>query len=292
MGYINWLEIGKSFMYIALELTVLFVAISFLINLVQGIIPYEKMERWMEKSHPLISALLALAFAFITPFCSCSTIPVVVNLLNKKVRFGIVMIFLFSSPVLDPTIITLMTAILGVKVAVIYTVVTSILSIMIGFLLEKLGFANQVRHVMMTGYNQDSKRFNFKAALAETIQLMKTVYPYLLIGAGIGSIIHGAVPTDWISTYMGGDKWWLVPVAAIIGIPLYIRLSTMIPISQIMVAKGMALGPVMALMISSAGASLPELTLLNSIFKKKLVAAFVASVFMMSTISGFLFYIV
>jgi uncharacterized protein len=292
MWDINWFEIGKSFLYIALELTILFVGISLLINIIQGFIPYEKMESWMEKSHPLVSALLALAFAFITPFCSCSTIPVVVNLLNKKLRFGIVMIFLFSSPVLDPTIITLMTAILGVKVAVIYTVVTSILSIIIGFTLEKLGFANQVRQVIMTGYNQDSKLFNLKAAMTETLQLMKTVYPYLLIGAGIGSIIHGAVPTDWISTYMGGDKWWLVPIAAIIGIPLYIRLSTMIPISQIMVAKGMALGPVMALMISSAGASLPELTLLNSIFKKKLVAAFVVSVFMMSTISGFLFYIV
>ncbi|WML43094.1 permease [Neobacillus sp. PS3-40] len=292
MWVVNWIEVGKSFLSIALELTVLFIGISFLINLIQGFIPYEKMEKWMENSHPLVSALIALAFAFITPFCSCSTIPVVVNLLNKKVRFGIVMIFLFSSPVLDPTIITLMVAILGVKVAAIYTIITSILSVIIGFTLEKIGFANQVRNVVMKGYDDTQKRFNLKGALTETIQLMKTVYPYLIIGAGIGSIIHGAVPTTWISTYMGGDKWWLVPIAAIIGIPLYIRLSTMIPISQIMLAKGMALGPVMALMISSAGASLPELTLLNSIFKKKLVAAFVGSVFLMSTISGFLFYVV
>lgn len=121
---------------------------------------------------------------------------------------------------------------------------------------------------------------------------MKTVYPYLLLGAGIGTIIHGTVPAEWISTYMGGDKWWLVPLAAIIGIPLYIRLSTMIPISQMLIAKGMALGPVMALMISSAGASLPEITLLHSIFQKKLVFAFVGSVMTMATLSGFLFYII
>lgn len=287
-----WMEILKSFLYIALELTVLFVAISFIISLIQGVIPYDKMERWMESSHPLVSAFVALAFAFVTPFCSCSTIPVVVNLLNKKVRFGIVMIFLFASPVLDPTILTLMTAILGAKVAAAYTIVTSILSVVIGFALEKLGFENQVKQVIMKGYEQEEKKFNLKLAIRETLDLMKTVYPFLLIGAAIGAIIHGAVPTDWITTYMGGDKWWLVPIAAIIGIPLYIRLSTMIPISQIMIAKGMALGPVMALMISSAGASLPELTLLNSIFKKKLVAAFVGSVFLMSTISGFLFYII
>lgn len=287
-----WSEVFHSFLSIALELTILFIGISFLINLLQGFIPYKKMEQLMEKSHPLVSALVALGFAFITPFCSCSTIPVVVNLLNKKVRFGIVMIFLFSSPVLDPTIITLMTAVLGVKVAVAYTVITSILSVIIGFTLEKFGFEKQIKNVVVKGYQDSDKKFQLRVALVETLQLMKSVYPYLLIGAFIGAFIHGAVPTDWISTFMGGDKWWLVPIAAIIGIPLYIRLSTMIPISQIMISKGMALGPVMALMISSAGASLPELTLLNSIFKKKLVFAFVGSVFTMSTISGFLFYII
>lgn len=256
-----WGNVFHSFLSIAVELTLLFIGISFIIHLLQGLIPYEKMEQLMEKSHPLVSALAALGFAFITPFCSCSTIPVVVNLLNKKVRFGIVMIFLFSSPVLDPTILTLMTAVLGVKVAAVYTILTSIFSIIIGFALEKFGFQEQLKKVIVTGYQESSKKVDLKAALLETLQLMKTVYPYLLIGAFIGAFIHGAIPTGWISTYMGGDKWWLVPIAAIIGIPLYIRLSTMIPISQIMIAKGMALGPVMALMISSAGASLPELTL-------------------------------
>lgn len=287
-----WSDVFRSFLSIALELTILFIGISFLINLLQGFIPYKKMERMMEKSHPLVSALVALGFAFITPFCSCSTIPVVVNLLNKKVRFGIVMIFLFSSPVLDPTIITLMAAVLGVKVAIAYTFITSILSVIIGFTLEKFGFEEQIKNVVVRGYEEPNKKFQLKAALVETLQLMKSVYPYLLMGAFIGAFIHGAVPTSWISTFMGGDNWWLVPIAAIIGIPLYIRLSTMIPISQIMIAKGMALGPVMALMISSAGASLPEITLLNSIFKKKLVFAFVGSVITMSTISGFLFYMI
>ncbi|RSK29434.1 permease [Bacillus sp. HMF5848] len=287
-----WLEIGKSFLFIAIELTLLFVGISFLISLLQGFIPYEKMEYLMENSHPLVSALVALAFAFATPFCSCSTIPVVVNLLNNKVRFRIVMIFLFASPVLDPTILTLMSVILGWKVALAYTLITAILSVAIGFVLEKLHFETQVKKVIMTGYQPETKKFDMKLAFVETWQLMKTVYPFLIIGAAIGAIIHGAVPTEWITTYLGGDNWWLVPIAAIIGIPLYIRLSTMIPISQIMIAKGMALGPVMALMISSAGASLPEVTLLQSIFKKKLVFAFIGSVILMSTLSGFLFYII
>lgn len=287
-----WMEMLQGFLSIALELTILFVAISFAISLLQGFIPYEKLEKYLSGKNTALGAGVALVFAFITPFCSCSTIPVVVNLLNKKVRFGIVMIFLFASPVLDPTIITLMGAMLGVKVAVAYTVITAVLSVIIGFTLERLGYEKQVKQVVMTGYQEPSKGFSIKAALVDTLSLMKSVYPYLIIGAAIGAVIHGAVPTEWITAYMGGNQWWMVPVAAIIGIPLYIRLSTMIPISQIMIAKGMALAPAMALMISSAGASLPELTLLNSIFKKRLVGAFVVSVFTMSTISGLLFYLI
>ncbi len=287
-----WKEIFTSFMYIALELTVLFVLITFLVSIIQSMVPFHKMEKWLNQGNTLLSALLAVVFAFITPFCSCSTIPMVVTLLRKKIPFGIVMVFLFASPVLDPTILTIMTALLGWKVALIYTLTTTVLSIIIGLSLGKLGFEKQLKNVLLKNYQPESKGIDLKRSVAETLTLMKTVYPFLLIGAAIGALIHGAVPTSFITQYLGGDNWWLVPIAAIIGIPLYIRLSTMIPISQMMIAKGMALGPVMALLISSAGASLPEVALLNSIFKKKLVAAFVVSVITMSTISGFLFYLI
>jgi uncharacterized protein len=280
-----------DFLFIALELTVLFIAVSFLVNLLQGMIPYEKLEKYLFRSNKFVGAAVAILLAFITPFCSCSTIPFFVGMLKKKMRFSFVMIFLFASPVLDPTILTLMGALLGWKVALLYIVITSIFSIIIGFTLEALGFEKAVKNVIVKGLNNTTKNINWKKAWEETISLIKTVYPYLILGAFIGSLIHGAIPTKWITTLFGGDEWWLIPISAIIGIPLYIRLSTMIPIAQIMVAKGMALGPVMAIMISSTGASLPEVTLLNSIFQKRLVAAFVISVFMMSTLSGTLFYL-
>ncbi|QHZ48448.1 permease [Bacillus sp. NSP9.1] len=284
------MDIIQSFLSISLELTILFVAISFLIHLIQGVIPYDKLNQYLKGKNVLAGSVMALVIAFVTPFCSCSTIPVVVNLLHKQIRFGIVMVFLFASPVLDPTIITLMAALLGMKVALAYTVMTSVLSMVIGLTLEKMGFAKSVKTVVVSGYKEKQTTFSLKAALQETLVLMKSVYPFLIIGAAIGSMIHGLVPTVWISSVFGGNQWWLVPIAAIIGIPLYIRLSAMIPLSHIFVLKGMAIAPVMALMISSAGASLPELTLLNSIFKKRLVIAFVISVISMSTISGFLFY--
>lgn len=287
-----WMETFKSFLSIALELTVLFVVISFVINLLQSYIPYEKVEKYLSGKNKVLAAVFALIFAFITPFCSCSTIPVVVNMLKKKMPFSIVMVFLFSSPVLDPTIITIMGVILGWKVTIIYTIITAVFSVIIGFALEAFGFEKSVKNVVMTGYKEESKKFDVRAALRETLELMKSVYPYLILGAAIGAIIHGLVPTNWIAGTFGSDNWWIVPIAAIVGIPLYIRLSSMIPISQVLIAKGMALGPVMALMISSAGASLPEVVLLKSIFKKELVITFVASVITMSTVSGFIFYLV
>jgi uncharacterized protein len=291
-GIKMWEETVKSFLSIALELTVLFILISFAISLLQGYIPYEKLEDKLSGKNKAIGAAAAILFAFITPFCSCSTIPVVVNMLKKNMSFGIVMIFLFASPVLDPTILTIMGVVLGWKVAIIYTVVTILFSIVIGFTLEALQFNKYVKNMMMSGYKESTQKFDIRLAINETLALMKSVYPYLLLGAAIGAIIHGLVPTEWISSYFGEDHWWLIPIAAIIGIPLYIRLSSMIPISQILILKGMALGPVMAMMISSAGASLPEVILLKSIFKKELVITFVLSVIIMSTISGFLFYLI
>lgn len=290
-----WLEVIKKFIGISVELSILFIGISFLINLVEQLIPYEKVEKFLFNKNPAVGAIAAVVFAFITPFCSCSTIPLVVTMLQKRMRFAIVMVFLFTSPVLDPTILTLMAAMLGWKVAVIYTMATSIFGVSIGFLLERLGFERYVKQVVISGYKEHSnasRKLNLRQPITETLKLVKTVYPFLIIGAAIGSVIQEAVPTEWISVYLGGNQWWLIPIAAIIGIPLYIRLSTMIPISQIMVAKGMALGPIMALVISSAGASLPELTLLKSIFKKELVGAFALSVFTMATLSGLIFYLI
>ncbi|MEK4910114.1 permease [Niallia sp. FSL R7-0648] len=287
-----WYEVLKNFAWLVIELTVLFVVVSFIVNLLQGLIRYNKVEMWMKEAPPIVSALIAVVFAFITPFCSCSTIPVVVNLLKSKIRFSTVMIFLFTSPVLDPTILTVMAVLMGWKVALTYTAITTILSVILGFVLEKWGFEKEVKNVIIKNASQAEKGFSLKNTVSEILTLMKTVYPFLLIGAGIGAVIGGIVPTEFVATYLGGEKWWLIPIAAIIGIPLYIRLSSMIPISQILIAKGMALGPVMAMMISSAGASLPELSLLNSIFKRKLVFAFILSVISMSTISGFLFYFI
>ncbi|MRG87129.1 permease [Salinibacillus xinjiangensis] len=283
----------KDFLAIAAELTFLFVAITILISFLQSLIPLEKVEKKIKSTNKLFASFLAVFFAFLTPFCSCSTIPIVVHLLKNKIPFGIVMVFLFASPVLDPTILTIMGVMLGWKVTILYTLLTSLLTIIIGLVIEALGFERYVKQVVMKNFaSKASESFSFHRAWREVLTLMRDVFPYLLIGAGIGAGIHNFVPTEWISEFLGDEKWWLVPVAAVIGIPLYIRLSSMIPISQILVMKGMALGSVMALLISSAGASLPEVVMLKSIFKKELVMTFLVSIFTMASTSGFIFYLI
>jgi uncharacterized membrane protein YraQ (UPF0718 family) len=185
-----------------------------------------------------------------------------------------------------------MGVILGWQVTFIYSIVTVVFSIVIGFSLKALRFEKCVKNVVMKGYTDQTHSFSIKHAFTETVDLIKSVYPNLLIGAAVGFIIHGLVPIEWIAITFGAESWWLIPIAAIIGVPLYIRLSSMIPISQILILKGMGLGPVMAMLISSAGASLPEVILLKSIFQKELVFTFVLSVITMSTISGFIFYLI
>ncbi|TFD99733.1 permease [Jeotgalibacillus salarius] len=285
-------QLLESFLWIALELTVLFVVISFVLSLLQSFIPYEKVEHYLRTRSKWKAGMFAIVFAFITPFCSCSTIPVVVNMLRNKVPFGLTMVFLFASPLLDPTILTVMGVILGWQTAAIYTVVTMVFSIVLGFTLERFGFEKYVKPVMVEGYESVQKKWDVKRALKETGDMMKSVFPFLMVGAAIGAGIHGLVPAEWIAANFGHRAWWLIPLAALLGIPLYIRLSSMIPISQVLLLKGMALGPIMALLISSAGASLPEVVLLKSIFNIQLVVVFILSVLTMASLSGFIFYFI
>ncbi|WP_455920234.1 permease [Priestia megaterium] len=286
---LEFLSLGKN-------LLVLFLGISFFISFIQAYVPFEKVERWMGSKNPFLGNLAGALLGFITPFCSCSTIPLLVTMLNRNVPFQTVMTYLFTSPLLDPWILGLMGYIYGVKVTAIYTVTTFIFSMIIGWYLDKKNYKDQVRNVVIKGAlpEQDERRrkdlvLNIKESIKETIDLIRSVLVYILIGAFVGAIIKEAVPTNLLTFISGQNQWWVIPAAAIIGVPLYIRLSTMLPIAQALLVNGFPIAPTMALLIGGAGASLPEIIMLKSIFRKKLVSAFVVSVFLMATVSGYLF---
>ncbi|PAB57219.1 permease [Anaeromicrobium sediminis] len=303
MSQANNLTVALGFFkHIAGELVVLFIAISFLVALLQRYISQETIKRILTKPHKGLQNIMGAALGAITPFCSCSTIPILVGLFKSGAPFGGTISFLITSPVLNPMIIILFMKFFGVKITIIYSVVTFVFAVLIGTLLEKLGMENQVKNVAIKGGHNEEITYDvlegtpmekhmevFKLSIRDTFSLFVKVLPFLFVGAGVGAFIYGFVPESFIVKVAGPDNLFAVPVSAIIGVPMYVRTETMIPIAKALNASGMSMGAIMALIIGGAGASIPEVTLLNTIFKKKMVIAFVVSVFSVATITGYIF---
>ncbi|MGV3001445.1 permease [Vibrio sp.] len=356
------------FVFLAAELIVLFLAISYLVGVLQAFLTPEKIQAILS-SRKGKGYFIAALLGSITPFCSCSTIPFLKGLLRARAGFGPMMVFLFASPLLNPVIIGLFFITFGWQVAVFYFAVAMTVSIASGYLLEKLGFERYIKPEAYQPHetsgcatntnNQQSSCSSVEASSktsccsqpepvtkveeasccskvetanieeasikpqpkvavasnsssccsannAETLpeakplsrwmriwlstwKDFKQVLPYLILGIAIGSFIYGFIPTEFIVEYAGANKWYAIPVAAVIGIPLYIRAEAVIPLSAALVKKGMALGSVMALIIGSAGASLTEVILLKSIFKNQMIAAFLTVILSMAIGAGLLY---
>ncbi|OPY56589.1 MAG: putative permease [Methanosaeta sp. PtaU1.Bin112] len=281
------------FLEIALELVVLFVGITFLVGLIQEYVPEETIKGALGGRHKILGSVLGAGFGALTPFCSCSTIPLLLGMLNAGVPFAAAMAFLFASPLLNPVIISLFIILMGWRVALLYFAITFLGSIVIGLLLDAIGFASQVKSVAAVRsrcncQQETDTRSRMQRSAEFAFGLFSQLVPYLLLGAGIGAFIHGFVPTEIISQFAGPDNPLAIPVAAVIGIPIYIRAETMIPIGLALIEKGMGVGAVLALIIGGAGASIPELTLLSAIFEKKLLSAFVLTILFIAVSAGYL----
>lgn len=237
-----------------------------------------------------------------TPFCSCSTIPVLVGLFKSGAPFCGAISFLLTSPILNPAIITLMLAFFGIKATVVYGLFTFLFAVVMGLILEAAGFEKEIKNVTVKGGHQDGVTWEklqgsfwqkqiqaFKYSITDAFGLFKGVVLFLILGAGIGAFIYEFVPTDLLANFAGASNLWAVPLAAVVGIPMYIRTETMIPIASILISKGVAPGVMIALILGGAGASIPEVSLLSSIFKKKMVIAFVLCIFAVAVITGYVF---
>ena len=293
MFWDNLAVAANFFVEIAVELIILFIGITYLVGLIQEYVPDETIKRALGGRHRILGSFLGAGFGALTPFCSCSTIPLLLGMLNAGVPFASAMAFLFASPLLNPVIVSLFILLMGWKITALYFAVTFLAAIVIGLMLDSLGFAAQVKSVAAVRgccdceQAEDAKsRVQRSARFA--FSLFRQLVPYLLLGAGIGAFIHGFVPTELISSIAGSGNPFAVPVAAIIGVPIYIRAETMIPIGLALIEKGMSTGAVLALVIGGAGASIPELTLLSAIFKRKMLAAFVLTIIAIAVAVGYL----
>ncbi|WP_203249050.1 permease [Sporosarcina beigongshangi] len=286
MGFI------KNFLILFVELAALFLLISFLVSLLQQVVTEEKIKSILEKGNKATGYVSGTFLGALTPFCSCSTIPILAGLLSSGAPFGPSISFLIASPLLNPIIVILLWKLLGLKLTVFYVVSMFIFAVLAGVLFNALGLEKHLKNVRIrrTKNENGEPESKWVLALKDAWNFFYPVLPYLLIGVLIGAVIHDFIPAEFITAIAGNDNPFAIPIAAVIGIPMYIRVETMIPISEALVAKGMSMGAVVALIIGGAGASLPEILLLNKLFKPRLIAAFIITVFIGAVTTGYILY--
>lgn len=298
---------GEMFIQLFVELTILFLVISYLVALINQKLPSEKIQQLLGARKGR-GYLTAAGLGAITPFCSCSTIPMLIGLLKAKAGFGPTMTFLFTSPLLNPVVIALFIPVLGMKITIFYAGLALISSIVAGVLLQHFGFNRFIKQDMLkpipsscstdcgssdgssccSGVIEKEPTF-WKKAWEESWALFRSMFSYMLIAMLIGSIVHGFVPADFFAEVANAENPAAIPTAALIGIPLYIRVTALLPLVGSFIAKGVSIGAIIALVIGSGGASLPELILLKRLFYWPLILAFLTVIFSMAVIGGFTF---
>ncbi|RQW29190.1 permease [Rhodobacteraceae bacterium CH30] len=337
---------ASMFVFLALELSLLFVLISFVVAVIQHKLPAGKVQSLLS-SKKGSGYLTAAAIGSVTPFCSCSTIPMLNGLLRAGAGFGPTMTFLFVSPLLNPIVVGLLWLTFGWKVTLVYMVATLLISLLAGVLLERLNFGRYVKQTAPKSgacctakpvepkascctpkavepkatcctakpvepktaccapksvepktaccVPEVAQRQPGKAAMPwrqlwrEALGQFRAVFPYLMLGVAIGAFTYGFIPSEWIAAHTGSDNPLAVPLAAVVGIPLYLRAETLIPMASMFALKGMGLGALMALIIGGAGASLTELILLKALFRKQILAAFLVVIIGTAVSAGYLF---
>lgn len=293
------LETLRYFVLITVELIALFLLISALVETILMYVPEEKIRKKLSGAG-IFGNIIAAGFGALTPFCACSTIPMTVGFLNAGVPFGSAISFLIASPLLNPIILGMLGAMVGIKAMAAYFVIAFSCSVLFGLLLERLGAQRYVKNVRLKpatccagGEVVDKRSLPFrgkvKAAFAGAWGSLRPIMGYLLIGVALGAGIYGYMPQDFVMKIAGPDNPFAIPVAAVLGIPLYIRAETAIPIGLALMGKGMSIGAVIALIIGGAGMAIAEMTMLASIFKNRLVAMIVLVIFLTAVVSGYLF---
>ena len=279
------LSAGEYFLVITAELLLLFIIVSLLVGILNVYVPKERVQKILGKTGSVGGSVLGAVFGALTPFCSCSTIPITLGFLRSGVAFSSAMSFLFASPLLNPVILAMMLVIFGPAVTIIYAALMFVFAVGIGLGLERTGCQKYVKAVAVDGEITQSgtKR---QQVVHFALSIFRQMVPYLLFGAAIGAFIYGFLPADWVLEVAGPDNLFAIPLAALIGIPLYIRAETILPIAAVLLEKGMGMGTVATLLIGGAGMSIPEITMLSAIFEKRFVAIFVLMIFVAAVVTG------
>lgn len=278
-------RIGGSvqfFLYDVIKITILLCILIFVISYIQSYFPPERSRKIMGRFHGIGANCIAALLGTVTPFCSCSSIPLFIGFTSAGLPLGVTFSFLISSPMVDLGSLVLLMSIFGTKVAVLYVVLGLAVAVAGGTLIEKLHMENQVEEFICkaSAVNIDSptltQKERFTYAKDHVTETFKKVFPYILIGVGIGAVIHNWIPEIWVKSVLGSSNPFGVILATIIGIPMYADIFGTIPIAEALLAKGAQLGTVLSFMMGVTTLSLPSMIMLRKAVKPKLLGIFIA----------------
>ena len=277
-------RIGGSvqfFLYDVIKITILLCVLIFVISYIQSYFPPERSRKIMGRFHGIGANFISALLGTVTPFCSCSSIPLFIGFTSAGLPLGATFSFLISSPMVDLGSLVLLMSIFGTKVAFLYVVLGLMVAVAGGTLIEKLHMENQVEEFIRktSAVNIDSptltKKERFTYAKDHVIETFKKVFPYILIGVGIGAVIHNWIPESWVKSMLGSNNPFGVVLATIIGIPMYADIFGTIPIAEALLAKGAQLGTVLSFMMGVTTLSLPSMVMLRKAVKPKLLGVFI-----------------
>jgi len=283
------------FIYDSIKVTLMLAVIVFGVAIIRTYITPQKVKKWVagrtEGAGNVVAALLGIP----TPFCSCSAVPLFIGFVESGVPLGITFSFLIASPLINEVAAAMLLAMFGWQIALIYIVSGLIIAIIAGIIIGRLHLEGEVEEFVWKCkmYEQADKVMTGKERLIfarnESRDITLKVLPYILIGIAIGAVIHGYAPADFLVNIAGRDNPLAVPIAVLIGIPLYSNAAGMIPIMEVLTAKGMAMGTALAFMMAVIGLSLPEMIILRKVIKIKLLVVFAGILFVAFTLTGYLF---
>ncbi|MEG0660067.1 MAG: permease [Anaerorhabdus sp.] len=298
MGVDTSTRVGGSlqfFIYDVLKITLLLCLLIFIISYIQSYFPPERSKKILGRFHGLGANIAAALLGTVTPFCSCSSIPLFIGFTSAGLPIGVTFSFLISSPMVDLGSLVLLMSIFGTKVAVMYVILGLIIAIVGGALIERMhmekyieGFIMNAKHIDMEESTLSVKE-RIEYAQEQVSSTFKKVFPYILIGVGIGAIIHNWIPESWIETVLGSNNPFGVILATMLGVPMYADIFGTIPVAEALLTKGALLGTVLAFMMAVTTLSLPSMIMLKKAMKPKLLVVFITICTVGIIIVGYIF---
>lgn len=299
LGLDTTARIGGSiqfFLYDVIKITVLLCVLIFIISYIQSYFPPERSKKIMGRFHGIGANTVAALLGTVTPFCSCSSIPIFIGFTSAGLPLGVTFSFLISSPMVDLGSLVLLMSIFGAKIAIVYVIVGLVIAVVGGTIIEKLHLESELEDVVKNALKvgsvditapdltQEDRLIFSKDQVMETF---KKVFPYILLGVGIGALIHNWIPESWIETVLGSKNPFGVILATLIGVPMYADIFGTIPVAEALLGKGALLGTVLSFMMAVTTLSLPSMIMLRKAVKPKLLGIFIVICTLGITIVGY-----